>query len=109
VAGVSKERARRRVARLAEAEERRRADERRAARRARWRAVRRRLPRRGRVGRIATRRSRAQRTVIAVVVALVLGLVWYFVDAWPLRIGAAVLCLLALPALVTLTLDRSTR
>ncbi len=34
---------------------------------------------------------------------------WYAVDSWPERLAATVLALLALPAIVTLTLDRSTR
>jgi Flp pilus assembly protein TadB len=106
---VSKERARRRAARLAEAQERQRVMDRRAARAARWRALRRRLPRRARVGRITTRRSRGQRAGIAAVVIVAIGAVWYLVDSLYIRIGVLILSLVAVPALVTLTLDRSHR
>jgi hypothetical protein len=106
---VSKERARRRAARAAEAERRRREAERRTARVARRRALRARIPRRGRVGRLARRRTRGQLAGIALVLTIVLALSWYLVDAWPVRIAVLILALVALPALVTLTLDRSTR
>jgi hypothetical protein len=110
---VSKERAQRRAVRLAESQAKRRDAERRAERRAaqgaRRRALRDRLPRRGRVGRIAGRRSRAQMAGVFLVLMTTSLLVWYFVESWPVRIAMAILSLVAVPALVTLTLDRSTR
>jgi len=107
---VSKERARRRAVRTAEVERRQHAATKRAERVARRRALRERLvPRRRRVGRFTGRRNRAQLAGIAVGLAVVLILAWYLVDSWTVRIAVVVLALLALPALVTLTLDRSTR
>jgi hypothetical protein len=106
---VSRERAQRRAARLADSQRRQEAARRRTERAARRRALRARLPRRGRVGRLASRRSRGQLAGIALVATIVLALAWYLVDAWPVRIATLILALVALPALVTLTLDRSTR
>jgi Flp pilus assembly protein TadB len=95
---------------IAEAERRQRAARRRNARSARLRSLRARLlPRRRRVARLTGRRNRAQFAGIAVGLIVVLSLTWYLVDAWPVRIAVFILALLALPALVTLTLDRRTR
>ena len=106
---MSKERAQRRLARQAEAAQRQRAAERRASRGRLRRALRERFSRRGRVGKLSTGRSRAQFAGIAVGLTVFHVLAWYFVTSWPVRIALLVLSLLALPALVTLTLDRSNR
>jgi len=107
---VSRERAQRRAARQAEAEQRQAQARRRATRSARWRRLRERiLPRRRRTGRLSSRRNRAQFAGIAVGIIVALSVAWYAVDSWPERVAATVLALLALPAIVTLTLDRSTR
>ncbi len=107
---MSRERAQRRAARQAEVEKRQAEAQRRAARSARWQALRDRVvPRRGRTGRLTGRRNRAQLSGIAVGLIVVLSLTWYLVDTWPERIAVAVLALLALPAIVTLTTNRSTR
>ena len=34
------------------------------------------------------------------------GIVWYLVDSWPVRIGFTLLVLLMLPVLVVMTFDR---
>lgn len=110
---MSRERARRREARLAESRAREIAAEQRAARRARRRgavaAVRRTLTpwRRGRVGRVGTRRAATQRAVIVMATVLVAFAAWVLIDSWPLRIAVGVLILVAGPALVTLTFDRA--
>jgi hypothetical protein len=106
---MSKERARRREARLAESARRRRTAERRASRGRLLRSLRGRVPRRRRIARLSSGRSRAQLAGVAVGLTLVLLLTWYFTDSWPVRIAVVVLSLIALPAIVTLTLDRSTR
>ncbi len=56
-----------------------------------------------------SRRTRAQRGTIAVIVLVVLGLDWLFVDEWGARVGLSLLALLATPALVTMALGRSHR
>ena len=56
-----------------------------------------------------SRRTRAQRGTIAVIVLVVLGLVWLLVDGWGTRVGLSLLALLATPALVTMALGRSQR
>ena len=107
---MSKERARRREERLAVAEARRLAEERAAERRARRLRLRHRLTiRRGRVGKVGRRRSRAQLATIVLVVAVAEAVVWYLIPDWPIRIAAAVLAVVAVPALVTLSFDRSVR
>jgi Flp pilus assembly protein TadB len=112
---VSRERARRREAREAEAarrsaaateharaiaERRRRRDRRRAAIRSAlpW------LP-----GQRWSRRTRGQRATIVATLVAVLVLTFVLVDSWSLRVAIALVALLAAPAVVTLTLDRSTR
>jgi len=107
---VSRERARRRAVRLAEAEAQRAARARQVARRERRRALRRRftvrLPRR-RTARL-NRRSRGERAAIAVLTLAALGLVWTLVDALALRLALIALLLIALPAIVVITLGRRT-
>jgi len=113
---VSRERATRRadreqVATLArEARDRRAArDARRRATRSAWRAH---LPRRtrwrGQQGLLA-RRRRAQNAVILGLYLTVQAIVWLLsADPW-VRVASALLGVLAMPVLVTLTLDRRTR
>jgi Flp pilus assembly protein TadB len=111
---MSRERAQRREARLAESarrvaaaeaasarqvESRRRRDRRRAA----VRAV---VPRRARRW---SRRTRAQRATTVLVLAGI-GLVAYLlVDSWSGRIAVWLVALLAAPAVLTMVLGRSTR
>jgi hypothetical protein len=106
---VSRERAARRAVRLAEAQTARVKRERAAARRdARRRLARRlapRLPDR-RTGRLFARRSRSERLTIVLIVVLLLGGVWWAFDGLATRIALTALVLVALPALIVLTLDR---
>jgi hypothetical protein len=71
-------------------------------------AVRRLVPkvRIGRTGKLFARRSRAQRSVIATIVLVVLALVWLYVDSVAARIGISALIIVATPALTVLVLDR---
>jgi hypothetical protein len=107
---VSKERALRRAARLAEAErERVRRSRRgqRAARAARRRALVRRLtPAQRRTGRLYARRAYAQRVTIAVATVAVLAFVWWEFDDLATRLALTVLVAVAAPAAVVLTFDR---
>ncbi|HKS97898.1 MAG TPA: hypothetical protein VJT31_00080, partial [Rugosimonospora sp.] len=64
-----------------------------------------RLPDR-RTGRLFPRRSRLQRATIALVAAVALGLIWWGFDGLATRIALSALVLLALPAMIVLTLDR---
>jgi hypothetical protein len=112
---MSRERALRREARLAESA-RRSAEaaqrvaretarrQRRDRRRARVRAV---LP--WRPGQRWSRRTRAQRATVVVVLLGIGVLTFLLVPSWNLRIAIGLAVLLATPALVTLVLDRSTR
>lgn len=107
---MSKERARRRAARLAEAERQRAARARREARRQRRRVLLRRLRPRpaGRTGRLLARRSRGERATVA---ALSLGaglIIWLVVDNLALRLALLALLILVLPAVVVIALDRRT-
>jgi Flp pilus assembly protein TadB len=108
---MSRERARRREARLEQTYARQAADARRAARRARldalWSWVPR-LPRRGRVGTAAVRHSRRERAVVAGAALAVQVVAWQLSDSWTLRIAVAIVTLLAVPVLTVLTFDRST-
>ncbi|MFG1777338.1 hypothetical protein ACGFIR_23280 [Micromonospora sp. NPDC049051] len=107
---MSKERARRRAAREAEAARARVVRERRAARRSRRRALVRRLTpslRRGRTGRLP-RHSRGERAAIVLLTLAAMTLIWTFVDDLALRIALVVLLLLVLPAIVVIALDRRT-
>ncbi|HLU44771.1 MAG TPA: hypothetical protein VKZ67_07130 [Natronosporangium sp.] len=58
-----------------------------------------------RTGWVGLRRSRAQRWGIAAVAVIGTVLIWLFAD-WPLAIGLTVVWLVALPALVVLTMGR---
>ncbi|MEU4780321.1 hypothetical protein [Micromonospora sp. NPDC023633] len=107
---MSKERARRRAAREAEAARERVVRERRAARRSRRRALVRRMTpslRRGRTGRLP-RHSRGERAAIVLLTLVAMVLIWSFVDDLALRIALIVLLLLVLPAIVVIALDRRT-
>ncbi|MCL7455643.1 hypothetical protein AB0J85_09525 [Micromonospora echinofusca] len=107
---MSKERARRRAAREAEAARQRVVRERRAARRSRRRALLRRMTpslRRGRTGRLP-RHSRGERAAIVLLTLAAMMLIWTFVDDLALRIALVVLLLLVLPAIVVIALDRRT-
>jgi fatty acid desaturase len=107
---VSKERARRRAARLAEVERERVVRRRQVARRERRRAVVRRLTptlRRGRTGRLA-RHTRRERAAIVLLTGVALVGIWSFVDDLALRLALVVLLLLVLPAIVVIALDRRT-
>ncbi len=103
---MSRERARRRAERLAAGEARRAAAERRERRRRALRRLRPRRPDRRRSGRLAPRRTRAERAGIVLGMAVVLGLVWYLVDGLPAKIALTALVLIATPAFVVLTFDR---
>jgi hypothetical protein len=105
---VSKERARRRAVRLAEAEKERAARAVATARRQRRRALLRKLkpPPRRRTGRLYARRSRMERAGIVMVTLAALLLIWTQVDELALRAVLTVLIVLCAPALVVLTLDR---
>ncbi|HEU4424518.1 MAG TPA: hypothetical protein VFR67_18470 [Pilimelia sp.] len=108
---MSKERARRRAARQAEAEAARARRQRSLARRERRRALLRRLtPRRPgrRTGRLFARRNRGQRAAIVVATLAAVGVVWQLVGPLALRLALIALLLLALPAFVVIALDRRT-
>jgi Flp pilus assembly protein TadB len=104
---VSKERARRRAereaARAVADARRQRLELRRKRRRALLRRIKPRVRRRGS---LAGRRSPGQRALIAGVAIGLLWTVFYFVDAWPLRIAFTVLILLSLPVFAVVTFDR---
>ena len=110
---MSKERARRREARQADtarrvAEADARAARQVAARRRKDRRsalLRRVLPRRQRW----SRRTRAQRAMTVLVLLGVAVSAYVLLDSWSLRIAVVLVALLALPAVVTMILDRSTR
>lgn len=105
---MSKERARRRAVREAEAARERLLRQRRLARRRRTRTLVRKLTpqwRRGRTGRLA-RRSRGERAAIVGLSLVALFGIWTFVDDLALRLVLVVLLLLVLPAIVVIALDR---
>lgn len=104
---MSKERARRRAAREAEQVQLRRKRERVEARRAKRRRIVARLRglRPGRTGRIA-KHSRGQRTVLALVLAVGLLLIWTLSTSVPLSIGLSLLLVLTLPVVAVLAFDR---
>jgi Flp pilus assembly protein TadB len=112
---VSKERAQRRAERertrsVALAEQARR-DAVRAERRRRRNRLRAAMPQRTRVRRqqgVLARRRRAQNLALLGVFLVSQLLVWLVTDDWWLRLGAAVLTLLALPVVATLAFDRRT-
>ncbi|GIM86136.1 hypothetical protein HCB17_03320 [Salinispora arenicola] len=105
---MSKERARRRAAREAEAAQRRVVRQRQLARQARRRALVRRLTptvRRGRIGRLP-RRTRGERAAIVLSTVAAIMLIWSLVDDLALRIALVALLLLVLPAIVVIALGR---
>ncbi|MEN3308515.1 MAG: hypothetical protein V7603_4717 [Micromonosporaceae bacterium] len=106
---MSRERAALRAARLAQAEKERAGRARAAARRVKRqrlaRALKPRLPDR-RTGRLYPRRTRTQRITIVIVAGLALGAIWWRFDGLATRIALSALVLLALPAMIVLTLDR---
>ncbi|GAB1690471.1 hypothetical protein [Krasilnikovia sp. M28-CT-15] len=103
---MSKERARRRAARLAVAEKQKASRARRVVRRQRWRAAQRTLtPRRRSAGRLH-RRSRAERTGILLVPVVAVAAVWVLVPETALRLALTAMIVLVLPALVVLVLGR---
>ena len=107
---MSRERARRREARVAAQQDRQLAAEKRAARRARLEALWSwlpRLPRRGAAGTPARRRTAGERAAVVAAVAGVQAVTWYLSDSWALRIAVAFLTVLAVPALTVLAFDRS--
>jgi hypothetical protein len=108
---VSKERARRRAVRLAEAERDRAARARAVSRRQRRRVLLRRLTPRlpdRRTGRIFVRRSRGERAGVVVLSLTALAVIWLLVDDLALRLGLIALLLLVLPAVVVIALGRRT-
>ena len=111
---MSKERAKARQAREAEAarraaDARQRSERQAEARRRKQRrqdAVRTVVPRRARRW---SRRTRNQRATIILLLLAVGVFTFLLIDAWSLRIAILLVALVATPALVTMTLDRSTR
>jgi Flp pilus assembly protein TadB len=106
---MSKERARRRAARLAEAKRQRSARAAAVARRQRRRALVRRLTPRlpdRRTGRLFARRTRVERAGIVALSLAALGVVWLVVEPLALRLALIALLVIALPALVVISLDR---
>jgi hypothetical protein len=103
---VSRERARRRAERLAVLEKEKAARARKAARRHRRRALMASLTPRPRGSGRLYRRSRAQRTGIAVVPVVAAALIWLLVPDLALRIVLIAMIVLVLPALVVVILGR---
>jgi hypothetical protein len=105
---VSKERARRRTARLAVLEREKAVRARKVARRQRRRALVHNItPQRRGTGRLY-RRSRTQRVGITVVPVIAAVLVWLLVPDLALRIVLIAMIVLVLPALVVVVLGRRT-
>ncbi|MBM2615293.1 hypothetical protein JIG36_06920 [Actinoplanes sp. LDG1-06] len=103
---MSKERARRREARLAVLEKEKAARARKVARRQRRRQLVRRLtPTTRNAGRLH-RRSRGERLGILLVPAVAIAAVWLFVPEMSLRIVLTAVLVLAAPALVVVVLGR---
>ena len=106
---MSKERARRRAVREAEAERRRIRHERVRRRAAQRRELMQRLARkRRRTGHLYPRRAFAQRLGIALVAVLAVGFVWWQVDDLATRLALSIVVAVAAPAAVVLTFDRRT-
>ncbi|MFC6020357.1 hypothetical protein ACFP2T_29825 [Plantactinospora solaniradicis] len=108
---MSKERARRRAVRLAEAERERAARARAVVRRQRRRVLLRRLTPRlpdRRTGRLFVRRSRGERAGVVVLSLAAVTVIWLLVDDLALRLGLIALLLLVLPAVVVIALGRRT-
>ena len=107
---MSRERARRREARLADTRRRIEAERKRLGRRSRWRALKARLrPNRGRVGRLPGKYSRAQTKIAAGALLALVVLTFYATNSWPVRVAAVALALLCLPVLLTISFDRRSR
>jgi hypothetical protein len=112
---VSKERARRRAARQAEAAQRSAEAARRTARQvarrrrvARWRVtVRSAAP--WMPGQRWSRRTRTQRAAVAGILIGLMIVTWLVTPSWSIRIAVVLVAVVATPALVTLFLDRSSR
>jgi hypothetical protein len=109
---MSKERALRRAEREATEQAAKSARARKVARKAKQRELARRLkprlPKRGRVGKLYPRRTPGQRGIIVLVVAAVLGLIWYEFDDITTRIALTAIVLLVLPAAVVIAFGRRT-
>ena len=106
---MSRERAVRRAARIAEVQRQRARRERARERVARRRELVHRLtPRRGRTGRLYARRALAQRIVIVAAALLAVGFVWWQFDDLATRLALTVVVAVAAPAAVVLTFDRRT-
>lgn len=108
---MSKERARRRAVRQAQADRERAVRARRVSRRQRRRALVRRLTPRlpdRRTGRLFVRRSRAERVGVTVVSLLAVAGIWLLVDNLALRLMLIALLILVLPAVVVIALGRRT-
>lgn len=104
---MSKERAKRRAERLVVLEKEKAARARRSVRRQRRRALVNSLkPKRGPSSGTLYRRSRAQRTGIAVVPLVVALTVWFLVPDLALRLVLIAMIVLVLPALVVVVLGR---
>lgn len=106
---MSKERARRRAIREAEAARLRAQRARAAARRQRRQALLRRLRPRlldRRTGRLLARRSRGERAGVAAVSLAAFAAIWLFVSDPALRVVLTVVLLLGLPAAVVIALGR---
>ncbi|GLI01165.1 hypothetical protein Pa4123_64410 [Phytohabitans aurantiacus] len=108
VRAVSKERAKRRALREAEAARERAVATRRRERRARLRRLKPKLPRRPRTGRLFARRSRTERAGIVALCIVLLTVVWVFVDPIALRVALIALLVLVLPAVVVIAFGRRT-
>ncbi len=108
---MSRERAQRRAVREAEQQRLRAQRERRDARRTTRRRLARRLTPRlpdRRTGKIFARRSRSERITIGLLAAIVVAGIWWYFDDLGVQIALTALVVLALPALIVLTLDRRT-
>jgi Flp pilus assembly protein TadB len=111
---MSRERARAREARQADAARRAaeaKARSERLAERARRRArrseaLRTVVPRRGRRW---SRRTRQQRSTIVLILLAIGVFTFLLIDAWTVRIAVLLVAIVATPAVVTMALDRSTR
>jgi Flp pilus assembly protein TadB len=105
---MSKERALRRAAREAEAQQARVRRERAARRRTLLARLRPTLPRRRRSGRLPSGLTRGERAAITVGSLAAVTFVWLLVDGLSTRIALTALIALCAPVLFVLTLDRRT-
>lgn len=108
---MSKERARRRAAAMAEREQvlqqRQLQRERRSRRRARIDRLKPHLPARRRTAKAWTRRTRTQRAAVFALAVAAVIVTLLFVDSWPIRLAVFALVAIGTPALSTLAMDRS--